>query len=342
MRVLVRTDWGPGNGVFHYRVNAPLVEAQYQGLLTWRYTNNLTAELVAEADVVVGHLMNHPRSVAMWEAAGGAGRVLVSEYDDDYLNIRADNPTFGGSQADYEEYLQHNVPAVRHALEISDLVTVSVPYLADRLREHTDAPVVVLPNTVDEVLLEIPQRTRRPGEQLQVGWGGSATHTIDWRMAADGVRYGLTKAGARLTVMGADFRPLIGYRDAIHVPWADAIDQYYLALTGFHVILAPLADDDFNRAKSPLKALEAAALGIPVVASDAGPYRDFVRHGETGFLCRTDDDWMKALRTLANDEEQRQEMGRRGRELAAGLTTQKWANEWVAAYRTALTTKTEG
>jgi hypothetical protein len=37
--------------------------------------------------------------------------------------------------------------------------------------------------------------------------------------------------------------------------------------------LAPLAAETFNEAKSDLKLLEYAALGLPAVASPVGPYR---------------------------------------------------------------------
>jgi len=337
MHVFVGTYQTVGNGVFHYRVHAPLAEAAYQGLATWGYGSAVSTEELARTDVFVGHLVNHPDAVRAWEEAGrSTPGILVTEYDDDYLALRADNPTFAGDAAAYEDYLATHVPAVRHALAVSDLVTVSVPHLAETYRQHTDAPVVVLPNTVDEVLLQVPQRQREPGERLHVGWGGSLTHGVDLRAAAAGVRYGLGKADARLTMMGADYRSLVGHRDAAYQPWADSIDQYYLALTAFHVVVTPLADDAFNQGKSPLKALEAAALGIPVVASDVGPYREFVTHGETGFLCRTDDDWMRALRALGGDEELRLGMGRRARERAAGLTTQGWAHVWTDAYAEAL------
>ena len=50
------------------------------------------------------------------------------------------------------------------------------------------------------------------------------------------------------------------------------------------VAIAPLEDDAFTRGKSDLKYLDYAALGIPGVFSDVRPYRDTVRHRETGLL----------------------------------------------------------
>jgi len=337
VKIFVWTRAGLGNGGFHYRVNAPLTEAGWQGLARFSSGAELGVLDAVQADVIVGQgpVQNLGAAVEELGQLAPYPRIAVLEHDDDYLTPRPDNPMFALDRITHEEYVATVVPQIRRSLETADLVTVSTDYLAETYARHTDVPIVVLPNTIDEVLLEVPPPVREPGQQLRVGWAGSATHTLDWKVCADGVRYGLTKARAHLVMMGADFRPLIGYRDAEFLPWAGAIDEYYLPLTTWHVALAPLADDPFNRSKSALKALEAGAFGIPIVASDAGPYRDFVVHGETGFLCGRDDDWMKALRALAQDEEMRREMGRRAREVARTFTTQAWAPRWIGAYRAA-------
>ncbi|GAB4010166.1 glycosyltransferase [Nocardioides ultimimeridianus] len=337
MKIFVWTRAGLGNGGFHYRVNAPLTEAAWQGLARFDFGAQLGVGAAVGADVIVGQGPVQKLADAVEELSTVAPRprIAVLEHDDDYLSPRPDNPMFAADRITHEQYVARVLPEIRRSLERADLVTVSTPYLAETYAQHTDAPIVVLPNTIDEVLLEVPQPVRRPGEQLRVGWAGSATHVLDWRVCADGVRYGLSKARAHLVMMGADFRGLVGYKDAEFLPWAGSIDEYYLPLTTWHVALAPLADDAFNRSKSALKALEAGAFGVPLVASDAGPYRDFVVHGETGFLCRTDSDWMKALRALSQDEEMRRAMGLRAREVARSFTTQAWAPRWIEAYRAA-------
>ncbi|HWU22181.1 MAG TPA: glycosyltransferase [Nocardioides sp.] len=340
MRIFVWTPGTIGQGSFHYRVNAPLSEATWQELATFTYGSDCAVPEAVGAEVFVGHgPVSDLATMGAWLSQTGRRRICVLEHDDDYFSPRPDNPMFGPDKISYEEYVAEKLPGIRRSLEGADLITVSTPYLAETYAQHTDAPILVLPNTIDEVLLEVPQPLREPGEQLRVGWAGSATHQLDWRVCADGVRYGLAKARAHLVMMGSDFRSMIGYRDAEFIPWAGAIDEYYLPLTTWHVALAPLADDAFNRSKSALKALEAGAFGVPLVASDAGPYRDFVVHGETGFLCRTDSDWMKALRALDQDEEMRRAMGLRAREVARTYTTQAWAPRWIEAYRTAFEAK---
>lgn len=341
VKVLVWTSGKPGDGSFHYRINAPMVEAQYQGLLEWKYQQVLSSTDLVDVDVVVAHRLTQPVALGAWEQIAEAGeQLLVVEHDDDMVNVRKDNPLFTKHGELVWEYFRDDcIPAIKRSLEIADLITVTVPHLAEQYRQYTDAPILVLPNTVDEVLFEVPQRVRQPGEQFVAGWAGTFTHDIDWRSAGKGVAYGLGKADAHLVMMGSNYARKIGYRDASFVEWANRMDEYYYELTKWHVALAPLADELFNRSKSPLKALEAGALGLPIVASAAGPYPDYVINGETGFLCRTDDEWMKALRALANDEEMRQEMGRRGREHAKGFITRDWAPRLADAYRTALDAK---
>jgi len=335
VKIFVWSNLKLGNGSYHYRVNAPMTEIAWQGLADVTVGGDPTVPEGAGADVLVVHgLVQHALEEAL-DAMPARPRLVVVENDDNHLDVRPDNPMFHIGEVTYEEYVGQVVPKIRRSLELADLVTVSVPYLAEVYARHTDAPVVVLPNTIDEVLLEVPQPLRAPGQQLRVGWAGSSSHTLDWKICASGVRYGLAKTDAHLVLMGADYRRLIGYRDAEYLPWAGAMDEYFLPMTTWHVALAPLVDDEFNRSKSAVKALEAAAFGIPVVAGDAGPYRDFVIDGETGFLCRDDADWMKAIRALGNDEELRREMGRKAREVARQYTTQAWATRWVDTYRRA-------
>lgn len=338
MKVFVWTDRTEAAGNSYYRMSGPLTEAAHQGLLDgWTASPDLGSPELAAADVIWAPSVANPAVVAALAEHGRTDRrAVVVEHDDDLLDVRPDNPFFLDGDPDYEGYLRDWVPAAVAAMDLADLVIVSVPQLRDVYRRRTATPVVVVPNTVDAVLLEVPQSVRRPGERLRVGWGGSSSHGADWRLQARRVYAGLEAANARLAIMGHDYRAELGYPGAEYTPWTDRIEEYYLWVSRQHVVVAPLADDEFNRSKSPLKALEAGALGLPVVASDAGPYRDFVRPGETGFLCRTADDWAAALRTLAEDEDTRLAMGRAGRAQAATLTTQEWAPVWAAQLRDAV------
>jgi glycosyltransferase involved in cell wall biosynthesis len=106
-----------------------------------------------------------------------------------------------------------------------------------------------------------------------------------------------------------------------------------MGMQDLHIGLAPLADDHFNRSKSYVKTLEYAGLGIPVIASNVGPYRDFVQHGITGFLANNEAEWTRYLRLLGSDENLRQWMGTNAREVAAKNTIQGNAWRWLNTYQ---------
>jgi glycosyltransferase involved in cell wall biosynthesis len=56
------------------------------------------------------------------------------------------------------------------------------------------------------------------------------------------------------------------------------------------------------------------AAGLPVVANPVGVQAEMIVDGENGFLARTNEDWIEAIRTLANDPDLRRRMGAAGRQ----------------------------
>ena len=73
----------------------------------------------------------------------------------------------------------------------------------------------------------------------------------------------------------------------------------------------------YYREGVPRSLLEAAAMGRPIITTDAVGCREVVKDGVNGFLCRVrdeDDLAEKMERMLALSREERSEMGRHGRE----------------------------
>jgi glycosyltransferase involved in cell wall biosynthesis len=137
--------------------------------------------------------------------------------------------------------------------------------------------------------------------------------------------------------VGKDYSPHLHHPDAIPLgallwtSWTDDIWDYYRGID-FDIGLAPLADIPFNYSKSHLKALEYAALGIPVIATDLPPYRDLVIDGVTGYLVSSPQEWDKRLTELINDQAAREEMGAAARKRAAEFTIQGNWQLWESAY----------
>jgi glycosyltransferase involved in cell wall biosynthesis len=87
---------------------------------------------------------------------------------------------------------------------------------------------------------------------------------------------------------------------------------------------------------TPKALIEAAACGLPIVATDWPGCREIVRDGENGFLVPIKDAQgvAAALRTLIADRALREEMGRRGRAIALnGFTLDAVVALTLAIYR---------
>jgi len=81
--------------------------------------------------------------------------------------------------------------------------------------------------------------------------------------------------------------------------------------------------------------LEAAACGTPTVASDAPGLRESVVHGETGLLVPHGDveALTRGIESLLDDDERREEMGRRARAFAEGFSWEASADSFERLLR---------
>ncbi len=63
----------------------------------------------------------------------------------------------------------------------------------------------------------------------------------------------------------------------------------------------------------PRVGLEAMAAGVPVVAENRGGWREMIRHGQTGYLCDTEDQFVYYTARLAYDEKHRIQIAQQAR-----------------------------
>lgn len=301
------------DGCAYYRCLLPMAALNEAGVVQ-AHTTLGYCDGAEDADVLVGQRLLGART-ALWDEQVATGRALVYELDDDFWHLEPDNPA-----------TVHYPPAVLRAMEAniahSSAVTVSTAPLAEVVRAF-NPNVHVVPNFIDRALLDVTV----PRRGLTVGWAGSPTHRRDLAVCAKPVRKVLARRRlAQVHLVGTDYRRLLG--QGRFSPWVPWVPNYYAGLD-FDIGLAPLADTAFNASKSKIKALEYAALGIPVIASPVGEYPEFVRHGETGFLAHTPEDWVRYLRLLIDDPKLRARMGAAAREWAAEHTIQGNLQSWL-------------
>jgi glycosyltransferase involved in cell wall biosynthesis len=241
---------------------------------------------------------------------------LVYEIDDDLFHLPDTHP----SATRYS-------PAVKEAMQTiaqdADTVVVSTAPLKEQIMAF-NKNVLLLPNALDERLwqsAEDQRRTDRDG-QVRILYMGTRTHDDDLALALDAIKRLKEKYGDRVTFtcIGGFSKNAPEMTEVLSVPkWASTYPEFakWMSLLSHHydIAIAPFCDTEFNRCKSYIKYLDYGICGFAVVVSDVQPYRDVVRHGETGMLVEnTTDSWYEVLCTLIEDPGLRYNLGRNARE----------------------------
>jgi glycosyltransferase involved in cell wall biosynthesis len=280
-----------------------------------------------DEDLIVAERFDKTEALPSWRRWKARHR-LVYEVDDDVFAV---DPVNFLAWRTYRSPVPREVATF--AAQAADLVTASTEPLAEVFRREAGHDrVLVLPNYVDEGLLQLERPHR---DRLVVGWRGGASHGRDLAMLAGQLRRFLARnPRVEFHIIGTDFRETVKGK-ARWTDWSDNIWDFYRSVD-FDVAVVPLYPTTFAESKSHIPVLEMAALGIPVVASDATAYREFVLDGVTGFLVRREHEWGRRLYQLANDEAMRLEMGAKAREHAAAFTIQRNWQQWERAYQSLL------
>lgn len=185
-------------------------------------------------------------------------------------------------------------------------------YLAAWARNAGARHIVELPTPVPfERYRERPARP--PGGKLQIGWIGTPSSAeLYLRPLVPVLAQAVREGWAAVTVVGAQDSALAAIGAVTFLPWSEEAEID--CLHRFDVGIMPLADDDWSQGKCAYKLIQYMAVGLPVVASPIGMNRKVVRPGENGFLASTEEEWLTALRMLAEDPELCRRMGEAGRQ----------------------------
>ena len=343
MRVeLTLPDWA---GCGHYRAiwpgEASGCEVSFrEGIkLTQGMCSDGSVHVVAiaeevEADVFV---ISRPLNRTSYESIPhlqSQGIAVVVDVDDDFEAV---DPRHKAWRAFQPKHSPHsNRVYLKQACAAADLVTCTTPALAERYGAH--GRVLVLPNRIPKTMLgALPSK---PRDGRTVGWAGYVgTHPVDLKAAAGGVGMACRDSGARFLNIGTGdgVREQLGLGGvAFEATGPAEFEDYPHALARFDVGIAPLHESAFNRAKSALKGLEMAAVGVPFVASDMPDYERIAADGIGVIAQPKAKDWRRKVRALLDDEGRRQELADQGRQAVIDKHLYEdhghlWAEAWELA-----------
>ncbi|AXG12803.1 glycosyltransferase [Intrasporangium calvum] len=250
-----------------------------------------------------------------------------------------------------ERYLLARARETEMALAADHVVTLSTALRDDLVAQGVPAErISLVPNAVDAGLLE---RAETPAEaRASLGlpqdgfWVGSVSSIVDYEgfdvliravallreeglpvrcaIAGDGVaRPGLRRLAERLGISDAIVLPGRVAREE-SVRWHQALDAF----------VVPRLDTEVCRTVTPLKPIEAMALGRPVVASDLPALAEVVMEPGSGLVAPAGDPHAlaAALRRLAADADLMARLGAGGQRFARTRTWGAQAGTYRAIY----------
>jgi hypothetical protein len=285
-----------------------------------------------DADVMVFQRVTSRLIVDGIDIIRKSGTAVVLDVDDDMSAIDQRNPAWvalhpksTGRTAEYDWN------SALRSCERATFVTVSSDALLPRYAKHGRG--VVLRNCVPEILTKIAHEE----EPDTIGWGGSMhSHPDDPQMVGSSMGR-LYREGYKFKIVG----PSHGTRTAFQLDTeplstgAVEIQRWPHELTKLAVGVAPLNGTRFNEAKSWLKMLEYAALGVPCIGSPRAEYRKIHALG-VGLLADNPKEWYRHAKSLLTDDARRGEMSAAGRVAVAQLTIEanawRWLEAWTRAF----------
>lgn len=336
----------------------------YRRLVQWSMADTLDERLEQTADLVarevarfgatVLHTTTHyPNAVVASRVAATTGLPWVYEVRGQLEKtwVASLPPHEQAGAAASERYHLWHAREAELARAAHHVVTLSRSLRDDLVRRGVPASrITIVPNAVDEALVaegtqvvEPAVARQRLGLPTDGWWVGTVTSVVDY----EGLDL-LIEAVARLRREGHDVRCAVvgdgvaradllalterlGLADAVVLPGRVPREQARLWHRALDAFVVPRRDLEVCRTVTPLKPIEAMALGRPVVVSDLPALREIAVEPGSGLSFRVGDVAALAstLHTLQADPDLSRELSERGRAFAA---TRTWRAQ-ASAYR---------
>jgi hypothetical protein len=282
--------------------------------------------IVEPSDVLVIQRWHDEKMVGAVETARYAGQAIVVDVDDHWEMLPADHPAHrGGNQA-----LWH-----RQACRAATACISSTPYLADRVTK-LNRRVSIIPNAITG-MAEWAHARQTNTETLHktVGWFGvPRLRGGDLQVMRHILADALEEYGWRFRHIGHIdgeqlAHELLGIPDELAdeplpVVIPNRLPQAY---AGLGLVIVPMADIPFNRAKSWQKGLEAGAAGLPFIASRIPSYDEL----GASHLPQRPRDWIRTLDMVLGSEDVRRNQAERAMAAAREHTMVQAMPMWERA-----------
>ncbi|MBW2076840.1 MAG: glycosyltransferase family 4 protein [Deltaproteobacteria bacterium] len=275
--------------------------------------NTRVRKVIRELEPQVVHLFG------LFSLSSLGTMVLIRGLKNLVISVWGSDVVPGGDRETFKESL-----IKKYLLNRADRIVVSSEYLAREavkyLRWPLDIDVVLW--GVDLTVFPFVDRKKK-GEVVTLGFAKRLHPLSGPDILLKSFKYAHDRCNMKLLLKIAGDGPMEAQlrQDAVQMGLSDSIEwvgwlENTEALNNFYRSI-DLFVMPSRRESLGVSAIEASASGLPVVASRFGGIPEIVIHGQTGLLVDPEDieGFGEAIISLAEDEDLRMEMGRRGRRI---------------------------
>ncbi len=295
----------------HLRLRGPMRHSGIQ-IIEGKEGGNTHPERVSSADLVIIQ-RDFPRALKAYEEVIAQARKhnkkVVFDLDDLLLMLPENHP-----ERRSKAYTEALLPILR-ALHDADHVTVATQKTKDALRGF-NKNITVLPNYFDDSVwgMREPKVKADGSFPVVIGFMGSESHQPDVEFITPVLLrlFGIFQKEIEVHFWGV--KPSKELAAFSQVKWIPAHSYEYVDFAQHFqtqdadIFIAPLVDNEFNRAKSPLKFFEYSALGVPGIYSRLDPFDQVITHGQDGLLASSQEEWLENLLLLIRNPDRRTEL----------------------------------
>ncbi len=316
---------GASGDTFRYRVCHQAEALRLQG---W-HTKTLPVEALEERYtddsfcMFILHRVSYSQKVASFiRTVQAKGKIVIFDIDDLLFEEKDDAHLHGkiAMQNNREMGLKESLHDYGKVLALCNAAMVTTHALQRCIQNRfSQMPTFICKNATSIEMRQyaeqaIYERENENPNIITIGYfSGTPSHDVDFLACASSLKKILENYPfVRLRVCGFLQVPslLLSVDAQIErisfVPW----QQVPSILANTSINLAPLeCGNPFAEAKSELKYLEAAMVGIPTIASATDGYTEAITSGDNGFLCKTPQEWHASLELLLRNASLRKTMG---------------------------------
>lgn len=295
------------------------------------WLHDWAGETHKDVDLIVFQRWMDENAADVIYAARGAGQIVLNDVDDWYWGLDRRNDAYKATDPKVNPTC--NRDHYWRALEASDGVTVSTPFLRDQLSK-LPCEVRLVRNAID-----VDRFGGQPSIHVyNIGWVGSTAHRSGDLEILRGIAGPFVERNYLSFVHAGYTRRAPSAGDLAGVPEDRQVKHQMVPITEYPDLIStidigvvPLNDVPFNHAKSAVKGMEYAAAGIPFVATRSPEYDWLSNEVGVGLTAKKPREWVKHLDSLM-DLDFRFEQIEKNRARIYDLDVNLKIDEWVSAY----------